>query len=273
MDELPHWDGSNCIVVIVSGVVALICSMFAVMVLLGSFCVRRVGWVSLKPFRRGDHRPRATALWTWLLMIALPTFITLICSHDITDGYLIAMQSALFFVVTVFMVLASFCDPGTIRAGAVSPSRASRCRTTNRLIYKHDHYCPFLGNTVGGGNYHFYWGFVVFTSVYGGFLCAMSVLCLLRHRRQELNAAGICEILLFLYTLAGTVLLGSLVSYHAFLTSINQTTSERRRLKKYSCKHQNPRALGITLTSNISKAPAHPASARLQNLTASMQVC
>jgi hypothetical protein len=98
-----------------------------------------------------------------------------------------------YLFATVFVALAAFSDPGTIApnrdpdirravqlsapvevtirgvrlqlkhcatCGIHRPPRAVHCRETNRCVRKWDHYCPWIGNSVGEANYPYFLLFV-----------------------------------------------------------------------------------------------------------------
>jgi len=61
---------------------------------------------------------------------------------------------------------------------AQRPPRASHCRETNRCVDKWDHYCPWLGNSVGRRNYPWFVSFVMFTvmhAIYVGSCCVYQI--------------------------------------------------------------------------------------------------
>ena len=49
------------------------------------------------------------------------------------------------------------------------PARAHHCSMMDRCVLKMDHYCPWIGNCVGFGNYKYYFLLLVYVSV-GGLL-------------------------------------------------------------------------------------------------------
>ena len=60
------------------------------------------------------------------------------------------------------------------------PPRASHCRETNRCVDKWDHYCPWVGNSIGRRNYRCFLCFVVTTLVHALLLGSLSASALQR---------------------------------------------------------------------------------------------
>jgi palmitoyltransferase len=93
----------------------------------------------------------------------------------------------------VTFLLTCFSDPGTVHAGNVdrhlesfaydgmlyaprrcptmrlqAPARSKFCRVTNRRVARFDHYCAWMGNSVGENNYRYFLSFLLWHVV----LCA-----------------------------------------------------------------------------------------------------
>jgi len=85
------------------------------------------------------------------------------------------------------------CDPGHATTPSQRPPRATHCRETNRCVDKWDHYCPWIGNSVGRRNYPFFVGFVVTTIVHCAFVGSSSfyLLSLLAHDQYEARAHSV----------------------------------------------------------------------------------
>lgn len=45
------------------------------------------------------------------------------------------------------------------------PERSHFCRSSEKLVLKMDHYCPYVGQTIGLGNYKYFFLFLLWTSV------------------------------------------------------------------------------------------------------------
>ena len=73
------------------------------------------------------------------------------------------------------------------------PPRASHCRETNRCVDKWDHFCPWVGNSIGRRNYRWFLCFVVTTLVHGlllGSLSACALQLLVRCETYYLRVRG-----------------------------------------------------------------------------------
>uniref|UniRef100_A0A7S0J8C9 Palmitoyltransferase n=1 Tax=Calcidiscus leptoporus TaxID=127549 RepID=A0A7S0J8C9_9EUKA len=130
-----------------------------------------------------------------------------------------------------------------VTCGIQRPLRASHCRETNRCIHKWDHFCPWLGNSVGKRNYPFFVGFVAFTWLHATLVGFSSVTHLRRltsslTRTETLQTStallAACRdspsaVVLIIYCLIAGLMLTLLLTYHFYLISINQTTYENVR--------------------------------------------
>ena len=224
--------------------------------------------------------PQRSGFLTWAFMVTLPTacFFGLVAPYEVSHmSPAVAVIAALLYVLSsLWMGLASFSDPGTIppadaatrrahgrgdtgpqevtingvqltlkycvACGIRRPPRASHCRTTNRCVDKWDHYCPWIGNSVGRRNYVWFFAFLCTTVTLSAYVCALSAhhLRLLAVANADARGVGAAaallaaaaaplSCLLFLYTAMITFLLLLLLGYHLRLISINQTTNENVR--------------------------------------------
>ena len=184
-------------------------------------CLRDV-WP--RRIKLGTRLPGASALLTWLFLIVLPTVLGIIFNPRALYLRLIFYATA-----TTFFALTAFSDPGEVATPATSPpsSRASHCRVTGRTVDRRDHYCPWIGNTIGRGNYHVFWCFIVSAAMYA-FLSALLALRGLVEPRTASGSQAV-NVVLLVHGLLVSLALSRLICYHAFLTSINQTTAENAK--------------------------------------------
>ena len=225
--------------------------------------------------------PQRSGFLTWAFMVTLPTacFFGLVAPYEVShmSPAVVVIAALLYVLSSLWMGLASFSDPGTIppadaatrrahgrgdtgpqevtingvqltlkycvACGIRRPPRASHCRTTNRCVDKWDHYCPWIGNSVGRRNYVWFFAFLCTTVTLSAYVCALSAhhLRLLAVANADARGVGAgtallaaaaaapLSCLLFLYTAMITFLLLLLLGYHLRLISINQTTNENVR--------------------------------------------
>ena len=73
------------------------------------------------------------------------------------------------------------------------PLRAHHCRVTNVVIDRFDHFCPWMGNTIGGRNYRAFLLFLVFTTadvLASLAFCALHIVQHVDDVREQNRAAG-----------------------------------------------------------------------------------
>lgn len=110
----------------------------------------------------------------------------------------------------------------------VKPPRAKHCKITNRCVRHFDHYCPYVYNTIGFKNRHYFAGFVT----------CMTILCWITHyvSYQYMHLLHVtdywlvaCNLLTGFFTAMTTILM-IMTWYQA---NINQTTNERVNSRRY----------------------------------------
>ena len=166
-------------------------------------------------------------------------------------------------IINGMRVQTKFCHV----CGIVRPPRASHCRVTDRCIERWDHYCPWVGTAVGRNNYRWFLLFVLCTFGLSTFVASRSMwhIRLLTGQFTEsaahgsslatpalgfatppdmpavLRAVAAAPLsgVLSLYGTIVSLLLSLLLSYHAYLVAINQTTYENVR-GTYHARATNP---------------------------------
>jgi len=108
----------------------------------------------------------------------------------------------------------------------VKPPRAKHCKITNRCVRHFDHYCPYVYNTIGFKNRHYFGVFVTLISLCCFFTHYMSYKYMQIHGRDYWIYA--CNCLCSFFTLMTTAL-AIMTWYQA---GLNMTTNER------SCAHR-----------------------------------
>jgi hypothetical protein len=108
------------------------------------------------------------------------------------------------------------------------PLRSKHCRIKNRCVLLFDHYCPFVGNTVGLYNYKYFFLFLVSFTVNEMIFIYTWVLHMYRGGRFE-TWIFLSSVYLSLYILMTT----GLLIYHTNLVIANLTTNEHQNVSKY----------------------------------------
>jgi len=129
------------------------------------------------------------------------------------------------------------------------PPRAHHCSVLNDCIERFDHYCPWVGTTVGKRNYRFYLLFVFSSSI----LCIFTFTCsafLIKLRADEEDTNTVqaikqnpAALFMMVYVFIGFWFVGGLSGFHIYLISKNQTTYENIRYS-YDNSYVNPYNLG-----------------------------
>jgi len=108
------------------------------------------------------------------------------------------------------------------------PLRSKHCRIKNRCILLFDHYCPFVGNTVGLYNYKYFFLFLVCFTVNEIIFIYSWILHVYRGDRFEIWIF-LSSVYFSLYILMTT----GLLIYHSNLVVANLTTNEHQNISKY----------------------------------------
>jgi palmitoyltransferase ZDHHC13/17 len=107
------------------------------------------------------------------------------------------------------------------------PIRAKHCKIQNQCIHKFDHFCPFVGNTVGRDNYKYFVSLLFLHLFCGAFF---EVTCYWYSYRVPISWSLIC---FMIYSLLWVFALMGLLNFHISLISASLTTNEYMGLHKY----------------------------------------
>mmetsp|Transcript_9197 Transcript_9197/g.29183 ORF Transcript_9197/g.29183 Transcript_9197/m.29183 type:complete len:407 (-) Transcript_9197:546-1766(-) len=232
-------------------VAALLCSLAA---LLALACLRRTRPHLSSPLLPAKRR-RYSGLITWLLLITAPVmgWLFAVAPYAICYSSPVAavVGLTLWILVSFAMGVAALSDPGVIpdlKWPDDPPPRAKHDRQTGRCVHKFDHFCVFIGNSVGRGNYRWFLSFVGLTSLSALYLlawCVFHVVDLAGRLELEggvdrgtafAKAVGqaIGSVVLGFYFAVMGTLVSLLLVLHCYLVSTAQTTAEfmRGRWKK-----------------------------------------
>jgi len=162
---------------------SVVAVLFSVVVLLLAGAGLRCARPRLGTPRFPAAKNRYSGVAVWLLMITIPSFWWMLAVGPYTSCYsspaVPVFGILLWVLVSLAMAVAAFSDPGVIprsvegqepddtvrrtklingvefelkicrTCGIVRPPRSSHDRKTDRCVLKFDHFCVFLGNTVG----------------------------------------------------------------------------------------------------------------------------
>ena len=217
---------------------------------------------------------RYTGVATWLLLITVPALLWMVTVTPYAVCYsspaVLVIGVALWLLVSFTMGRAALSDPGviprgteglaidtTIRrtklvngiefelkvcatCGIVRPPRASHDRKTDRCVVKFDHFCVFIGNSVGRGNYRSFLCFVGLTSLSATYYfayCLFHIVHLADRLEREggtsssaafgkaIGQATISLLIGMYFAVMGT-LVTLLFVLHCYFISTGQTTAE-----------------------------------------------
>lgn len=108
------------------------------------------------------------------------------------------------------------------------PLRAKHCKIQNRCIHKFDHFCPFVGNTVGRDNYKYFVSLL---------MCHMMCGVLFEVTAYWYSCRVVVSwyfIIFMVYSALWILALMGLLNYHLTLISSSLTTNEHVGLHKYT---------------------------------------
>lgn len=113
----------------------------------------------------------------------------------------------------------------------VKPPRAYHCTISGKCVLEFDHFCPWIGQTVGRFNYRFFVSFIFFNflcALYGVSMTMSTFLSLPVFVRQQPydSANTFALVVVFTICAAGVLGVGGLSLWHGYLVFTNQTTVE-----------------------------------------------
>lgn len=130
----------------------------------------------------------------------------------------IPIITAVLFVITIiFLVIASFSDPGIIRrfpsekvqeerkhikinqlgylreyrycstCSIIRPNRSTHCGDCNNCVERFDHHCPWIGNCAGKRNYKYFYIFLVLLNILTVFIGAFCIVHIAKYVHDKVN--------------------------------------------------------------------------------------
>ena len=111
--------------------------------------------------------------------------------------------------------------------GVRRPLRSKHCKIQRCCIHKFDHFCPFVGNTVGRDNYKFFISLLVMHTICGT-LWAITAIYL----ANRITISWIFLIFM-IYSAMWMLMIFGLLNYHTQLILNNMTTNEHINFMKY----------------------------------------
>ena len=215
-----------------------------------------VAWPLYEDLRDSDSGGGSKEIGAYVLLavsIALPclSLSSLFCSGCMDPGIIPRAPAPLgntdhiartrHVEVNGHMVLVRYNDT----CNFYQPPRAHHCSVLNDCIERFDHYCPWVGTTIGKRNYRFYLIFVFSCTV----LCVFTFACsayLVKIRSDDPDTS-VGEairgepgaLFMMAYVFIGIWFVGGLSGFHIYLLSRNQTTYENIRYS-YDRNSANP---------------------------------
>lgn len=195
----------------------------------------------------------------FVLMLIILLYNAYVFGYMPMAGIGLNSRTSLLFHAWIFMVLSSFSqavrtDPGTTpmdarwrdkenppaeakerkrcsdearwcrKSNAYKPDRAHYCRVLKKGVLRMDHYCPWLGNTVGFKNQKFFFLFLLFTNAACAQLGISFITLLVQYTLPEITT--FCLIGAEMLTGLLTCLLIPFFLFHLWLIARNTTTIE-----------------------------------------------
>lgn len=108
------------------------------------------------------------------------------------------------------------------------PLRSKHCKMLRKCIHKFDHFCPFVGNTIGRDNYKFFVG-LLFIHIISGI--SWEITAYLYSCKVEISWTFLS---FMVYAALWIAVLAGLLNYHIMLLCNNLTTNEYIGANKYN---------------------------------------
>lgn len=256
---------------------AVVAVLFSVVVLLLAGAGVRSAQPRLGTPRFPAKKTRYSGVMVWLLMITIPSFWWMGAVGPYASCYVspavLVFGILLWFLVSLAMAVGAVSDPGVIPRGAlgkepdetvrrtkringvefelkicttcgiVRPPRSSHDRKTDRCVLKFDHFCIFLGNTVGRSNYFWFLCFVGLTSFGAVYFVSFSLFHVVHLAGRLEREAGLdsgaafgkafgqafLSVVIGIYFAVMGTLVTLLFLLHCYFVSTGQTTYEFMR--------------------------------------------
>jgi len=215
--------------------------------------------VDLNRFAKPEKPLTGTLPILFVLMLIVMLYNAFVFGYMPAAGIAINSHTSLLFHALIFMVLTSFAqavrtDPGSTpmdsrwrqkdqppaeaterkhsskearwcrKSNAYKPDRAHYCRVLKKGVLRMDHYCPWLGNTVGFHNQKFFFLFLLYTNAACAQLGISFLQLLVQYTLPALTT--FCLIGAEGLTVLVTSLLVPFFLFHFWLIARNTTTIE-----------------------------------------------